>query len=263
MRLPCVFILTSRALTEQSSQDYRREWASFKSIYMGLKFINILLISLVTKNNCFFLSHPSKTLAIVRQSTLLVFMSGFLLLSTISLPYNDMISNNSDRVSRISYALISLLGLLAALEVPGYEALGGWVVIAVDVVTYAFNVYFVIIGTQWAQRAVRRFESRLDFSIDIFSPALDLPKHVARRVWQETISVLFLASPEFRMPREEELVFAYEDHPVVAPYLLGFRGTQGERFVENLKVRVFRFPIFRRHLAQNYPPTHFCRFSVP
>ena len=51
---------------------------------------------------------------------------------------------------------------------------------------YALNAYFAVIGTALAQRIVKRIQRRLDLSIDLFSPAIDLPKHIARRVWQET-----------------------------------------------------------------------------
>lgn len=90
----------------------------------------------------------------------------------------------------IGFVILSLLGLLVALDVPGKAALSGPVTIIVDIISYGLNMYFSIIGTAFAMSYVKRFQYRLDFSIDIFNPHLDLAKHVSRRVWQETWSCL-------------------------------------------------------------------------
>lgn len=52
------------------------------------------------------------------------------------------------------------------------------------------SIYFVVIGTSWAQGWVKKVQRRLDFSIDIFSPSLNLDKHINRRVWQETLATM-------------------------------------------------------------------------
>lgn len=56
--------------------------------------------------------------------------------------------------------------------------------------SYHYSAYFVIIGMSWAQRLVKRVQRRIDFSVDIFSPFLDVEKHVKRRVWQETLAAM-------------------------------------------------------------------------
>jgi hypothetical protein len=94
----------------------------------------VILIVILTKNNCLFRNHTSASLSIIRQGSLLAFMSLFLLADAISKPFLDYISNNSDRVSRIGYVVISLIGLLVALDVPGKDKLGGGVLITVNVV---------------------------------------------------------------------------------------------------------------------------------
>lgn len=81
------------------------------------------------------------------------------------------------------------------LNVDGENALGGGVLIFTEVVTYLFNGYFALIGTDLASRIVHRLEHRLDFSIDLFSPRLDRGKHVSRRVWQETLSTMCVLLP--------------------------------------------------------------------
>lgn len=52
------------------------------------------------------------------------------------------------------------------------------------------SIYFVVIGMSWAQGLVKKVQRRLDFSIDIFSPSLNLDKHINRRVWQETLATM-------------------------------------------------------------------------
>jgi len=118
------------------------------------------------------------------------------------------------------------------------------------------SIYFSIIGTQLLKRFVKRVQRRLDFSIDIFSPKLDIEKHISRRVWQETISTLyvpcsncelleidnliprrFFTSPEFAMKPDTKLVYTKDSE--LAPYLLHFQGSTAERHAENLKVRSF------------------------
>ncbi|ORY68070.1 hypothetical protein BCR35DRAFT_326470 [Leucosporidium creatinivorum] len=215
-------------------REYRRPWASFKALYMLIKLVNVLLIVIIQKNNCAFRSYSSIYLGVVRQGSLVAFMSLFLLSMRASKPFADVISNTSDMVSRIGYVVIAVIGLLVALDVKGEEALGGPVLILVNVVVYSMNGYFALIGTDVAQRVVKRLQRRLDTSIDLFSPHLDLPKHLSRRIWHETFSTILLAGPEYKMPAEERLQFSVD--PYLPPYLLGFRGTAGERHVENLKI---------------------------
>lgn len=157
---------------------------------MLVKLVNILLVVLLTKDNCIFRSYTASSLTVIRQASLLGFMTLFLIADTFSKPFIDMISNNSDRVSRIGFVVLALLGLLVALNVPFKATLAGPITIAVDIISYGFNLYFSIIGTGFAMSWVKRRQFRLDFSIDIFSPHLDLAKHVSRRIWQETWSAL-------------------------------------------------------------------------
>lgn len=102
---------------------------------MLIKLANILLIVIVSKDNCLF--HNSRTaeyLAVVQQGCLLAFMTLFLLAMLISKPFIDYISNNSDVVSRFGYVLISLVGLLVALEVPGHDALNNGALTTINVI---------------------------------------------------------------------------------------------------------------------------------
>lgn len=48
--------------------------------------------------------------------------------------------------------------------------------------------------------------------------------------------MVFLMSPETKMPESQTMTFSRMRNPAVPPYLLNFRGSPAERHVENLKV---------------------------
>lgn len=60
--------------------------------------------------------------------------------------------------------------------------------------------------------------------------------HLKRRIWQETISTLFLTAQDCRIPSDQSMDFAQARDTEYPPYLLGFEGSPAERHVENLKV---------------------------
>ncbi|GAA5821147.1 hypothetical protein JCM11251_001986 [Rhodosporidiobolus azoricus] len=211
-------------------RECRRPWASFRSLYLLFKLINVLLVVLISSDNCAFRSFSPTYLSIVRQGCLLALLALYFGLSAWSAPYIDTVSNSSDVVSRFGFSILAMLGLLEALGMGGTEG----AVITTNVVVYGLNIYFALIGTNIAQRIVKQLQRRLDFSIDIFSPQIDLSKHLSRRIWQESLAALFLCSSDFAMPPKHKLVFTKDrDLP---PYLLSFQGTVAERFVENLKI---------------------------
>ena len=72
-------------------------------------------------------------------------------------------------------------------------------------------------------------------------PRLDVSTtsiHTKRRIWQESITALMLTDPQSQIPKEQSMAFAQARDSEFPPYLLDFRGTPGERHVENLKVRM-------------------------
>lgn len=60
--------------------------------------------------------------------------------------------------------------------------------------------------------------------------------HLKRRIWQETLSALFLTDKECKIPKDQSMTFAQARDSVYPPYLLDFTGSPGARHVENLKV---------------------------
>lgn len=94
----------------------------------------MLIVVILQRENCLFRSQTSVYLGVVRQGSLVAFMSLFLLHMAFSKPFLDSISNRSDRVSRIGYVAIAVVGLLVALDVKGKEQLGGPILILINVI---------------------------------------------------------------------------------------------------------------------------------
>jgi hypothetical protein len=197
--------------------EYRRPYASYKTIYMMIKLVNVLLLVIISTSNCVFLNRSPTYVAVVRSSCQLVIMSIFLAASFIVKPVSSrlifthhsdsfhfiyrlcttqfiwQLSNSSDQVSRLAYAVVALFGLFVALDLPGSAIFGNQLMILVEVTSYLSSGYFALISTGWVQSVVvKRLAHRLDFSIDIFAPpdVLALGKHIAVRVHQETLSLV-------------------------------------------------------------------------
>ena len=74
-------------------------------------------------------------LSVVRQGSLLAVMALFCLASALSSPYLTRISNSSDIVSRVGYVFFAMLGLLAALSLPGTDP----AVVTTNIVVYGLK----------------------------------------------------------------------------------------------------------------------------
>ncbi|KAL1738517.1 hypothetical protein HDZ31DRAFT_78301, partial [Schizophyllum fasciatum] len=154
-------------------------------------------------------------------------------------PFLDPVNNASEWISRLNYIGTSAVALCITLNVPGKEILNSYVLYTIYVLTYGLSIYFTVINFAFVQTWVKRWTRRIDFSIDIFSPHLDLTPfslHAKRRIWQESISTLLLTNPQCRIPAKQKMMFAEGRDSEYPPYLLDFEGTPGERHVENLKI---------------------------
>lgn len=60
--------------------------------------------------------------------------------------------------------------------------------------------------------------------------------HTRRRIWQESITTLFMTSPDCAISKTQNMTFAQAPDAQYPPYLLDFSGSPSERHVENLKV---------------------------
>ncbi|KAH7104776.1 hypothetical protein BKA62DRAFT_693377 [Auriculariales sp. MPI-PUGE-AT-0066] len=217
--------------------DFRRQWAAYKSIYIWAKLSTLLTVAFLDPNNCVFRDSNRDTINIVRQAVLVVAMLGFFLVQCFLAPFNDPVSNASEWISRLNYFTTSGVGLLVALEVPGKDFLNGPVLYAYA--PFLLSLNFSVVNFSWMHRVIKKLSRRIDFSIDVFSPHIDISSsspHTRRRIWQETLSVLLLTSADTKIPKKQTMTFAiHREHPW-PPYLLNFGGTPGERHVENLKI---------------------------
>ncbi|KAF8316174.1 hypothetical protein DL93DRAFT_2154964 [Clavulina sp. PMI_390] len=221
--------------------DYRRQWGTYKSIYLIAKLSALLIIAVFDPSNCVLYSLPSSTVLLIRQIVLIAATICFLILQTLVTPFIDPVSNASEWNSRVGYVTTSILGIGNLIGGETKTILEGPVLYVAYFFMYGLNVYFTVVHWSWMQRVVKRIANRVDFSIDIFSPLLDITAdspHIRRRIWQETISTLFLTSPGTKIPPKQAINFVEGwttsgDWP---PYLLHFQGSAGERHVENIKI---------------------------
>ncbi|KAF5374814.1 hypothetical protein D9758_000330 [Tetrapyrgos nigripes] len=216
---------------------YRREWGTFQSMYLGIKLSALVIVAVIDPNNCLFRSAPRTTVPIVRQVLLLSCTVAFFIMQCFFVPFLDPVSNANEWTSRLNYVATSAVALLVTLGVPGKDIFNTYVFIYI--VTYGLSFYFTVINTGLVRRWVKRLSRRIDFSIDVFSPKLAVTypsPHTKRRIWQESISTLFLTNKECKIPDNQPMVFAQARDSEFPPYLLNFAGTPGERHVENLKV---------------------------
>ncbi|KAJ7103568.1 hypothetical protein B0H15DRAFT_812784 [Mycena belliarum] len=218
---------------------FRRNWGTYEAIYLFAKLIALFIVAVIDSNNCFFRTLSRTAVPIARQILLLLFTLGFFIAQCVLGPFLDPTNNASEWISRLNYVTTAALALVVALDVPGKSVLETYVLYIIYIITYGFSIYFTIINLSLMQRVIKRITRRVDFSIDIFSPRLDISHnsiHTRRRIWQESISTLFLTSDDCRIPPDQAMEFAQARDSEYPPYLLNFSGTPGERHVENIKI---------------------------
>lgn len=217
--------------------SYHRKWGYYKPLYILLfKLTNLTIIGVLAKDNCLFRNYRTRTMLVVQQITLIVVMASLLFLHLWLQPFVDKIGNRSEMVSRIGYTLTATIGLLVALQVHGSTVYNTTILYMIQAFSYTGNIYFALVGMSFVAHQVKRWQSRVDYTIDIFSPMLDITKHIKRRVWEETLSILILCGPEYHMPLEQVIAFSVSDEEKWPPYLIDFQGSVAERHIENLKI---------------------------
>ncbi|KAI0068240.1 hypothetical protein BV25DRAFT_1867258 [Artomyces pyxidatus] len=218
---------------------FRHGWATYESVFLFAKLSALLTVAVISPNNCLFRSFSESRVAVVREALLLIVMVVFFGLQCFYAPFLDPVNNASEWMSRLNYVLTSLVSLAVALNVPGKSIINGVVLYVIYAITYGFSFYFTIINISGMQRTVKRLARRVDFSIDIFSPRLDISAsspHSKRRIWQEAITTLLLTNQECHIPKKQPMHFVQAPNAEYPPYLLDFAGSPGERHVENLKI---------------------------
>lgn len=214
---------------------YNRHHAAYKPFYiLFFKLSALLVITFFTKENCVWRQVQSRPMLLSQQSILIGLQIVLLGLHLWTRPFRDTISNRAELTARVAYVFTALIGLLVVLRVPGAHIYDSVVMYVLQGFSYGSSVYFGLVSTNVVGHWIRRVQQRLDFSIDIYSPALDMQKHIKRRIWEETLSILLLAGDEYRMPLGTGVNFS--NNTGWPPYLLFFKGTAAERHVENLKI---------------------------
>ncbi|KAH9898326.1 hypothetical protein C8Q73DRAFT_395301 [Cubamyces lactineus] len=218
---------------------FRRGWATYESVYLFAKLTTLLLTAVIDPDNCLFRSAAREKVAVARQIMLLVAMLAFFVLQCFYAPFLDPVNNASEWTSRLNYVLTSAASLAVALNIPGQAIFNGPVLYIIYIATYGLSFYFIFINMSIARRLVKKLARRIDFSIDIFSPRLDISStsvHAKRRIWQEAISTLLLTDKECQIPAKQKMEYKQARDGEYPPYLLNFAGSPGERHVENLKI---------------------------
>ncbi|CAG8529899.1 7731_t:CDS:2 [Ambispora gerdemannii] len=212
---------------------YHQRWATYKTFIMVNKIFLILLVVLISKDNCLFRSFGRTRIETIRQALQITLMFTLLLIHWRTQPFLLESQNISEYWSRFGYMITSFLGLFVVLQVGSTNA----IFIVITVINYTMGVavvWCVIKETDRFQSFVKNMQQRLDFSINIYSPKLDFNKHIKRRIWQETWTTLLLTCDQFKMP--EKKIVAFSQSSYRPPYLLNFSGSVAERHIENLKV---------------------------
>ncbi|KAJ7225550.1 hypothetical protein GGX14DRAFT_421095 [Mycena pura] len=218
---------------------FRRNWATYEAIYLFAKLSALLTVAVIDSDNCLFRTLSRTVVPIVRQVLLVLLTLGFFTAQCLLGPFLDPVNNASEWMSRLNYVTTAALALAVALNIPGKSIFQTYVLYAIYIITYGFSFYFTIINTPLMQKAVKRLTRRIDFSIDIFSPRLDISAysiHTKRRIWQEAITTLFLTNPERHIPVNQPMTFAQARESEYPPYLLNFTGSPAERHIENIKI---------------------------
>ncbi|CAG8623522.1 8765_t:CDS:2 [Cetraspora pellucida] len=212
---------------------YNEKWVAYKSFIMANKFFNILLVSLISKDNCIFRNMPRTRIESIRQALQIVLMVLLLIIHWRNEPYIFASQNSSEYWTRTGYVITVVLGMVVILKVGPYQGISIGIII-INCIVGIVMIWYILKETGPYQNFVKIIKKRLDFSINIYSPNLDFSKHIKRRIWQETWTTLFLTSEHFKMPKDK--IVAYSQSPHRPPYLLNFTGSVAERHVENLKI---------------------------
>ncbi|KII93751.1 hypothetical protein PLICRDRAFT_101645 [Plicaturopsis crispa FD-325 SS-3] len=220
---------------------FRRNWGTFESTYLFAKLTALLIVTFINPDNCIFRTLPRSPIPIVREAILLAASLVFFAIQCFLAPFLDPVNNASEWTSRLNYVTTSAVALFVVLDLPGKDILNGPVLYIIYIITYGLSYckYPMIVKLLIEIRGHPGITHRIDFSIDIFSPRVDISptsRHVRRRIWQESITTLLLTSPECAIPKKQRMVFAQARDSEYPPYLLNFSGSPAERHVENIKI---------------------------
>lgn len=106
-------------------KNFRRNWGQFQATYLFAKLSTLLIIAIISPDNCLFRTYPRTTVFLVRQIILLISTVGFFILHSILTPFMNPINNASEWFSRLNYVLTTAIALAITLDVPGKDIING------------------------------------------------------------------------------------------------------------------------------------------
>ncbi|OLL25133.1 hypothetical protein NEOLI_000587 [Neolecta irregularis DAH-3] len=226
---------------------YHYQWAEFKIYVLFMKLIYILLIDVVTVNNCLFHHSNPRTIATISSSLQILFMTilfighfgmdGALRRLKISDPsiYKALLFEKDAEPLRIGVktGICCNYGRLSfAYHLIAPKSLG---LLTISIIIFILIGYFAISGAEFFHKFVKRWLNHIEVSVDaIFSSKLSFSRQIKRRIWMDSWTTILLAKMETSMSPDQVVAFSQSSsHP---PYLLQFGQTVAERHVENLKI---------------------------
>lgn len=111
-------------------RGYRRRWGSYRAFYLVVKLVALLVVAILSKDNCLFHSVPRARMDLIRQAVLIVFLGVFLAIQLAVHPFIDYRSNASEVVSRSTYLVMVILALLVSLDLKGKTFFDTWALYA-------------------------------------------------------------------------------------------------------------------------------------
>jgi hypothetical protein len=107
-------------------------------MYLFWKLSALIIVTIISPNNCLFRSLSRGPLAIAQASFLLAAMLLFFVLQCVWAPCINVVSNANEFTSRLNYVLTALISLLVVLDVPGKDIING--VVLYMSVRYIFHI---------------------------------------------------------------------------------------------------------------------------
>jgi hypothetical protein len=106
---------------------------------MLAKLCALVIVAVLSPDNCLFRKFDRNVVAIVRQALLLGATVVFFAVQCVLGPFLGPVGNASEFSSRLSYVLTAVLSLLVALNVPGQDAFNG-IVLYVYVLDIIYSI---------------------------------------------------------------------------------------------------------------------------
>ncbi|WAR55319.1 hypothetical protein PtB15_6B58 [Puccinia triticina] len=201
-----------------------------------LKLVVVVLATVPVKDTCIFIKRGASSRASIDLFRCLFLASTFLafwIYQAVWMPYRYKSLNLIHDMNTKFCLLLSVVGAGSAI-IHFQELLFGSILLIWTTLMYLLNIHYLAIHSKKLQRLISSFNRDLQIDESLFSADFDFRKEVIRRVWDESLCVLILGMPEYRMAEGKRL--RWREEVPGAPCLVNFDGTHGERLVENVRL---------------------------